>query len=179
MEARDIIMKHYMHPINRMRMDNQAYIKANTRNESCIDNIDLYVKFNDNAEDYLVIWDFIESFKELWEEEHINKIYDDVNLCYEDLVDATIEIHKEEADADGLYFEIEKFQQLIDKYNLPYDTIKIEEAVEELEMKEEECEYSSNLNSVSTINSGLQNTVQESIKIINLFDSLNERYTNS
>ena len=49
MEARDIIMKHYMHPINRMRMDNQAYIKANTRNESCIDNIDLYVKFNDKV----------------------------------------------------------------------------------------------------------------------------------
>lgn len=174
---RPVILENILKNISHDIFSESKIIKdfASTVKEKIID----YVKFNDNAEDYLVIWDFIESFKELWEEEHINKIYDDVNLCYEDLVDATIEIHKEEADADGLYFEIEKFQQLIDKYNLPYDTIKIEEAVEELEMKEEECEYSSNLNSVSTINSGLQNTVQESIKIINLFDSLNERYTNS
>ena len=174
---RPVILENILKNISHDIFSESKIIKdfASTVKEKIID----YVKFNDNAEDYLVIWDFIESFKELWEEEHINKIYDDVNLCYEDLVDATIEIHKEEADADGLYFEIEKFQQLIDKYNLPYDTIKIEEAVEELEMKEEECEYSSNLNSVSTINSGLQNTVQESIRIINLFDSLNERYTNS
>ncbi len=174
---RPIILENILKNISHDIFSESKIIKdfASTVKEKIID----YVNLNDDAEDYLVIWDFIESFKELWEEEHINKIYDDVNLCYEDLVDATIEIHKEEADADGLYFEIEKFQQLIDKYNLPYDTIKIEEAVEELEMKEEECEYSSNLNSVSTINSGLQNTVQESIKIINLFDSLNERYTNS
>ena len=174
---RPVILENILKNISHDIFSESKIIKdfASTVKEKIID----YVKFNDNAEDYLVIWDFIESFKVLWEEENINKIFDDVNLCYEDLVDATIEIHKEEADADGLYFEIEKFQQLIDKYNLPYDTIKIEEAVEELEMKEEECEYSSNLNSVSTINSGLQNTVQESIKIINLFDSLNERYTNS
>ncbi len=174
---RPIILENILKNISHDIFSESKIIKdfASTVKEKIID----YVNLNDDAEEYLVIWDFIESFKELWEEEHINKIYDDVNLCYEDLVDATIEIHKEEADADGLYFEIEKFQQLIDKYNLPYDTIKIEEAVEELEMKEEECEYSSNLNSVSTINSGLQNTVQESIKIINLFDSLNERYTNS
>ena len=174
---RPVILENILKNISHDIFSESKIIKdfASTVKEKIID----YVNLNDDAEDYLVIWDFIENFKELWEEEHINKIYDDVNLCYEDLVDATIEIHKEEADADGLYFEIEKFQQLIDKYNLPYDTIKIEEAVEELEMKEEECEYSSNLNSVSTINSGLQNTVQESIRIINLFDSLNERYTNS
>lgn len=174
---RPVILENILKNISHDIFSESKIIKdfASTVKEKIID----YVNLNDDAEDYLVIWDFIENFKELWEEEHINKIYDDVNLCYEDLVDATIEIHKEQADADGLYFEIEKFQQLIDKYNLPYDTIKIEEAVEELEMKEEECEYSSNLNSVSTINSGLQNTVQESIRIINLFDSLNERYTNS
>lgn len=43
---REIIMEHYMHPINRKRMDESVYVKTNTANSSCIDNIDLYVKFN-------------------------------------------------------------------------------------------------------------------------------------
>ena len=49
MEAREIIMEHYMHPVNRKRLDNEEYVQANTRNQSCIDNIDLYVKFNNNV----------------------------------------------------------------------------------------------------------------------------------
>lgn len=41
---REIIMENYLHPINRKRMNN--YRKVNTNNESCIDNIDIYIKFN-------------------------------------------------------------------------------------------------------------------------------------
>ena len=43
---REIIMEHYMHPINRKRMDDDNYLKTNTANSSCMDNIDLYIKFN-------------------------------------------------------------------------------------------------------------------------------------
>ena len=41
---REIIMENYMHPINRRRSDD-SYRKTNTANSSCIDNIDIYVKF--------------------------------------------------------------------------------------------------------------------------------------
>ena len=44
---RAIIMENYLHPTNRKRMED--YLKVNTRNESCIDNIDIYVKFNGNV----------------------------------------------------------------------------------------------------------------------------------
>lgn len=45
---REIIMENYMHPTNRMRMDEKEYIKVNTNNASCIDNIDIYIKFKEN-----------------------------------------------------------------------------------------------------------------------------------
>ncbi len=48
MNDREIIMEHYQHPLNRKKNDDPMYLHVNTRNESCIDNIDLYVKFNDN-----------------------------------------------------------------------------------------------------------------------------------
>ena len=48
---REIIMENYMHPINRRRSDD-SYRKTNTANSSCIDNIDIYVKFkNELIED--------------------------------------------------------------------------------------------------------------------------------
>ena len=49
---REIIMENYMHPTNRKRSDEEAYKKTNTANSSCIDNIDIYVKFKgDKIED--------------------------------------------------------------------------------------------------------------------------------
>ncbi len=42
---REIIMENYMHPINRKRVNEGEYIKTNTKNVSCIDNLDIYVKF--------------------------------------------------------------------------------------------------------------------------------------
>ena len=46
---REIILENYMHPNNRERKDNSEYIKVNTRNASCIDNLDIYIKFKDNV----------------------------------------------------------------------------------------------------------------------------------
>ena len=46
---KEIIMENYMHPTNRKRIDNNDYIKVNTANASCIDNIDIYIKINNNV----------------------------------------------------------------------------------------------------------------------------------
>ena len=42
---REIIMENYMHPLNRKRSSDD-YVKVNTNNDSCIDNIDFYLKFS-------------------------------------------------------------------------------------------------------------------------------------
>ncbi len=47
---REIIMENYMHPVNRRRSDD-SYHKTNTANSSCIDNIDIYVKFKNEVID--------------------------------------------------------------------------------------------------------------------------------
>ncbi len=44
---REIIMEHYMQPEHRHRTDDKDYEKVNTNNESCIDNLDIYVKIKD------------------------------------------------------------------------------------------------------------------------------------
>ena len=47
---RSIIVDNYQNPANRKRYDNNnEYEKLNTRNVSCIDNIDLYIKLNNNV----------------------------------------------------------------------------------------------------------------------------------
>ena len=44
---RSIILEHYQNPYHRERHDEEdEYLKLNSRNVSCIDNIDLYVKMN-------------------------------------------------------------------------------------------------------------------------------------
>ena len=46
---RSIILDNYQNSQNRTRHENEEdYIKINSRNVSCIDNIDLYVKMNNN-----------------------------------------------------------------------------------------------------------------------------------
>lgn len=45
---REIILEHYQHPKNKGLIDDETYIKVNTNNESCIDEIDLMVKLEDN-----------------------------------------------------------------------------------------------------------------------------------
>lgn len=44
---REIIMEHYQNPINRKIINEKSYEKLNTANESCIDNIDMYILIKD------------------------------------------------------------------------------------------------------------------------------------
>ncbi len=45
---RSIILEHYQHPKNKGLIDDETYIKINMNNESCIDEVDLMVKLEDN-----------------------------------------------------------------------------------------------------------------------------------
>ena len=45
---KEIIMEHYLHPINRGIIEDSNYIKVNSNSETCIDNIDLYIKFEND-----------------------------------------------------------------------------------------------------------------------------------
>ena len=47
-EKREIILENYQHPFNYKDEDNKDYIKVNSRNQSCIDNLDIYLKIEDN-----------------------------------------------------------------------------------------------------------------------------------
>ncbi|MCH5167165.1 MAG: SUF system NifU family Fe-S cluster assembly protein [Erysipelotrichales bacterium] len=48
---REIILDNYSHPYNRGTDNTEGYFKVNSNNESCIDNIDLYIKFKDDLID--------------------------------------------------------------------------------------------------------------------------------
>lgn len=43
---REIIMDHYQHPRNHGLVDDASYVQVNMNSESCIDNIDVQVKFD-------------------------------------------------------------------------------------------------------------------------------------
>ena len=45
---REIILEHYQNPINRHVVEDKSYINVNSRNASCIDNLDFYVKIEDD-----------------------------------------------------------------------------------------------------------------------------------
>ena len=45
---REIILDHYQNPKNKESVLDERYVKVNTNNESCIDNIDLYVLIEEN-----------------------------------------------------------------------------------------------------------------------------------
>lgn len=45
---REIILENFEHPFNKDGNDDLNYEKSNSNNESCIDNIDLYVDIKDN-----------------------------------------------------------------------------------------------------------------------------------
>lgn len=44
---RSIILEHYQNPKNRGLTDDKGYIRVNTNNDSCIDEIDLMIKIED------------------------------------------------------------------------------------------------------------------------------------
>lgn len=45
---RSIILEHYQHPHNRGLIEDNTYLKANMNNESCIDELNVMVKVEDN-----------------------------------------------------------------------------------------------------------------------------------
>lgn len=45
---RDIILDNYQNPFNKEDIDDNNYIEVNSRNISCIDDINLYIKIEDN-----------------------------------------------------------------------------------------------------------------------------------
>jgi len=45
---REIIMEHYREPENKHRTQDETYEFVNTNNSSCIDNLDIFVKIEDN-----------------------------------------------------------------------------------------------------------------------------------
>lgn len=44
---REIMLDNYEHPMNKGLVEDDSYIKVNTNNESCIDNLDLMYKIED------------------------------------------------------------------------------------------------------------------------------------
>lgn len=46
---REIILDNYMYPSNKEVPSDSSYIKVNTNNESCIDNLDIYVLIKDDV----------------------------------------------------------------------------------------------------------------------------------
>ena len=46
---REIILDNYSNPFNKTTEGIEGYIKVNSNNESCIDNIDLYIKIEDDV----------------------------------------------------------------------------------------------------------------------------------
>lgn len=44
---REIILDNYQHP-NKKKVSDNSYVKINTRNVSCIDNLDIYLKVRNN-----------------------------------------------------------------------------------------------------------------------------------
>ncbi len=43
-----IIMEHYQNPLNRNTITDEKYMKVNSNSETCIDDIDLYILFEDD-----------------------------------------------------------------------------------------------------------------------------------
>ncbi len=46
---REIIMEHYRTPLNKHRTEDKNYQFVNTNNSSCIDNLDIFVKIENNC----------------------------------------------------------------------------------------------------------------------------------
>ena len=45
---KEIIMENYLNPINKDTIEDDKYIKVNSNSATCIDNIDLYILFEDD-----------------------------------------------------------------------------------------------------------------------------------
>lgn len=45
---REIILEHFQNPINKEEVKDESYKVVNTRNQNCIDNLDIYIKFQED-----------------------------------------------------------------------------------------------------------------------------------
>lgn len=45
--GREIILEHFQHPLNKEEVNDDKYIKINSRNVNCIDNLDIYILIED------------------------------------------------------------------------------------------------------------------------------------
>ena len=46
---REILLEHYQNPINKGLVDDDSYIRVNTNNESCIDDLDIMYKIDEGV----------------------------------------------------------------------------------------------------------------------------------
>lgn len=46
---KEIIMEHYLNPINKSPIKDERYIKVNSNSETCIDNIDIYLLIEEDT----------------------------------------------------------------------------------------------------------------------------------
>ena len=46
---REIILEHYQNPVNKGLIEDESYLKSNTNNDSCIDEINLMAKIEDGV----------------------------------------------------------------------------------------------------------------------------------
>lgn len=46
---RETILEYNSHPFNKKKVEDDSFIKVNSNNESCIDNINLFIKIEDNV----------------------------------------------------------------------------------------------------------------------------------
>lgn len=45
---REIILEHFQHPMNKEKVEDNKYKVTNTRNPNCIDNLDIYILFEES-----------------------------------------------------------------------------------------------------------------------------------
>ena len=53
------MLDNYQNPFNKYVPNDKSYIKVNTNNESCIDNLDIYFKIEDNIIKVKTSWSFL------------------------------------------------------------------------------------------------------------------------
>ncbi len=138
---REIMIDHFENPFHKEVKDEKDFIKANTHNESCIDNVDLYVKINDgiieDAYFYGEACAITTSATSIMLERIIGKTIDearDIMHEYEKM------LHEEEYDSSKLeelnaYNDISKQPNRLKCAMLPFQTL------EKTFKKYEEIEY--------------------------------------
>lgn len=105
---REIILEHYQNPLNRKKNDDERYQKVNTRNASCIDNLDISILIDDSG----IIKDIT------FEGEACAISISSTSIMIESLINQKVE--------DALIF-IDNFEKMLDEK--PYDESILKNAI--------------------------------------------------